>query len=160
MFVYMNSTNIAHNIIRLMRRKFNLLGSSSVNFGPKTQPAMNVAALPNLRCRLKSYPFKLFSLFYDACCNCSFFLPLSIISSSLVLLYDESTMASSRIMNLASIIMTSTTRLDKSLESHNLPSPSFDTSTFTKLPPSEELQAAQTAILEAISELQALVLDP
>ena len=73
---------------------------------------------------------------------------------------DERIMASSRIMDLASTIMANTARFDKCLESHNLPSPSFDASKFAKLPPSEELQGAQTAILEAISELQALVLEP
>ena len=69
-------------------------------------------------------------------------------------------MASSRIVDLASTIATSTTEFEKCLESLNVPSPSFDTSTFAKLPPSEELKGAQTSILEAISELQALVLGP
>ena len=69
-------------------------------------------------------------------------------------------MASSRIVDLASTIMASTTEFDKCLEAHRLPSPSFDTSTPAMLPPSGELQGAQTAILEAVSELQALVLGP
>ena len=56
--------------------------------------------------------------------------------------------------------MASTTKFDKCLESHNIPSPSFDTSALAMLPPSDELQGAQTAIIEAVSELQALVLGP
>ena len=69
-------------------------------------------------------------------------------------------MASSRIMDLASTIMANTARFDVLLEAQNLPSPSFDTSASLSLPPSKELQGAQTAILEAVSELQALVLGP
>ena len=71
-----------------------------------------------------------------------------------------SSMGRTRIMELALNILVSTMKFGNSLESHNLPSPSFDTSTFAKLPPSEELQGAQIAILEAVSELQALVLGP
>ncbi|MCJ1436572.1 hypothetical protein MMC27_005952 [Xylographa pallens] len=69
-------------------------------------------------------------------------------------------MASSRIKDLASVVMARTTRFEELLALHKLPSPSFDPSTFATLPPSEELQQAQTAIVEAISELQALVLGP
>ena len=56
--------------------------------------------------------------------------------------------------------MTNTARFDVFLESHKLPSPSFDPSATTQLPPSKELQGAQTAIVDAINELQALVLGP
>ena len=69
-------------------------------------------------------------------------------------------MPSSRITDLASVVMASTMKFEELLALHKLPSPSFDPSTFAKLPPSEELQETQTAILEAISELQALVLGP
>ena len=69
-------------------------------------------------------------------------------------------MAASRISHLASMITDSTTKFEKCLESHNLPSPSFDPSTSSSLPPSVELQGAQTALLEAVAELQALVVGP
>ena len=69
-------------------------------------------------------------------------------------------MPPSRIMDLASIVMASTTKFEELLTLHKLPPPSFDPSTFAKLPPSEELQQTQTTILEAIAELQALVLGP
>ena len=75
-------------------------------------------------------------------------------------MYDQSTMQSSRIVDLASIVMANTAKFEVLLGLHKLPSPSFDPSTFAKLPPSEELQGTQTAILEAISELQALILGP
>ena len=63
-------------------------------------------------------------------------------------------------MDLASVVMASTTKFEELLTTHKLPSPSFDPSTFAKLPQSDELQETQTALLEAISELQALVLGP
>ena len=63
-------------------------------------------------------------------------------------------------MDLASVVMANTTKFEELLTIHKLPSPSFDPSTFVKLPPSDELQETQTALLEAISELQALVLGP
>ena len=69
-------------------------------------------------------------------------------------------MSSSRIIDLASTILASTTKFDKCLQADNFPSPSFDISAPAKMPPSEELQGAQTAILQAIFELQALVLGP
>ncbi|MCJ1291022.1 hypothetical protein MMC34_002564 [Xylographa carneopallida] len=73
---------------------------------------------------------------------------------------NQDTMPSSRIIDLASVVMASTAKFEELLALYSLPSPSFHPSTFAKLPPSEELQQTQTAILEAISELQALVLGP
>ena len=84
----------------------------------------------------------------------------AMVSDPKVLVNGNSTMASSRIVDLASTILASTTKFDKCLESQHLPSPSFDPSTLAMLPPSEELQKTQTVILEAVCELQALVLGP
>ena len=68
-------------------------------------------------------------------------------------------MEPSRIQDLATTIAANADKFDQCLKSHNL-SASFETSAFTMLPESEELQASQSAMLEAISELQALVLGP
>ena len=85
---------------------------------------------------------------------------LSEISGPKTLVNGNSSMASSRIVDLASTILASTKKFEECLVSHNLPAPSFDTSTLAMLPPSEELQGAQTVVLEAVSELQALMLGP
>ena len=69
-------------------------------------------------------------------------------------------MVSSRIMDLASNIVASTAGFDVFLESLNLHSPLFDVSAIAHLPSSKELQGARIAIIEATSELQALVLGP
>ena len=73
--------------------------------------------------------------------------------------HRESTMATSKIQELALKILTNTIKFDQSLEPHNL-SASFDVSTFQAIPESPQLQAAQTAIIDATTELQALVLGP
>ncbi|MCJ1282143.1 hypothetical protein MMC26_001466 [Xylographa opegraphella] len=72
----------------------------------------------------------------------------------------EGATPSSRIAELASVVMANTAKFDELLALHKLPSPSFEPSTIAELPLSEELQKTQTAIVEGISELQALVLGP
>ena len=69
-------------------------------------------------------------------------------------------MSSSRIAHLASIIADNTTKIDNYLSSHDLPSPSFETDAPVALLQPKEVAAPRDALLEAITELQALALGP
>ena len=73
----------------------------------------------------------------------------------------NNTASSSRISALASIIAENASKLDESLKSHGLVSPSFNPSSSDyKWPQSVDSQRARMAIFEATSELQALILEP
>ena len=66
----------------------------------------------------------------------------------------------SRIAHLASVIQINTAKYDAFLNSKGLPSPSFKIRTPFKLDVPEEIVQARDAVLEANSELQALLLGP
>ena len=66
----------------------------------------------------------------------------------------------SRISKLASIIATNTAIYDKYIFSQGLPSPSCDINTPFKLDLSDEVSLARDIVLEASTELQALVHGP
>ena len=66
----------------------------------------------------------------------------------------------SRIAELASRIQTYTADIDSYLASQRLPSPSWDLETAPTVLLSDAAQASQTALLEAMEELRALVLGP
>ncbi len=66
----------------------------------------------------------------------------------------------SRIGELASIIAVNTAIYDKYICSQGFPSPSFDINTPLKLDLSDEASLARDAVLEASTELQALLHGP
>lgn len=66
----------------------------------------------------------------------------------------------SRIATLAFIVATNTAKYDDYLSSHSLPSPSFDKETPFRLELPDEITRARDAVLEASTELQALILGP
>ncbi|KAI9839036.1 MAG: hypothetical protein M1837_002290 [Sclerophora amabilis] len=68
--------------------------------------------------------------------------------------------SSSRINHLASIVVANTATFDEYVSSCGLPSPSFDHTTPLQLDLPDEIKRARDAILEASTELQALVLGP
>ena len=65
-----------------------------------------------------------------------------------------------KIAQLAAIIAANTTKFDGWLTSHGLPSPSFDIETPLKLELPQEISQARQAVVEASTELQALMLGP
>ena len=67
-------------------------------------------------------------------------------------------MASSRILDLASIVHEHTRQIDEYLSSNGLQSPSFDVSSPRNLPSAVEV--SQSRVLEAMDELNALLLGP
>lgn len=69
-------------------------------------------------------------------------------------------MSTSRISELASIISTNTQRLDQYLASNNLPFPSLDVNAPLTLTLPEAIAASQAAILDATTELRAILLGP
>ena len=66
----------------------------------------------------------------------------------------------SRISELASIIAANTAIYDKYISSQGLPSPSFDINTPFRLNLSDEASLARDTVLEASTELQALLHGP
>ena len=69
-------------------------------------------------------------------------------------------MASSRIAELSSLIATHTAKIDASLASRNLPSPSFGPKQPPGLFADEEVTHSRQAVLEATDELHALMQGP
>ncbi|PVH96576.1 S-adenosyl-L-methionine-dependent methyltransferase [Periconia macrospinosa] len=69
-------------------------------------------------------------------------------------------MAPSRIVELASSIEQNTRKVDDYFAANALPSPSFDPSTPPDLPLPPDIAQAKEAVLEAMDELQALLLGP
>jgi hypothetical protein len=68
--------------------------------------------------------------------------------------------STSRISELASIIQRQTAVVDEYLKANGLPTPSFDASYQPALQFTEDISAARDAVLEAMDELQALMLGP
>ena len=66
----------------------------------------------------------------------------------------------SRITELASVILENTTKIDEYLSSNGLPMPSFEIDSPVSLLLPEALQAARDAILDANTELSELLLGP
>ena len=66
----------------------------------------------------------------------------------------------SKISKLASTIAANTAKYDKYISSQGLPSPSFDINTPLKLDLSDEASLARDTVLEASTELQALIHGP
>lgn len=66
----------------------------------------------------------------------------------------------SRIVHLASTIAANTKKYDEYLSSQGLPSPSFSTKTPLKLELPDDIAQANNAVVEAIPELQTLMLGP
>ena len=66
----------------------------------------------------------------------------------------------SRISELASMIAANTAIYDRYISSQGLPSPSFDINFPLRLPLSDEASLARDVVLEASTELQALVHGP
>jgi hypothetical protein len=69
-------------------------------------------------------------------------------------------MAPSRIVELSSSIAENTRKVDEYFCTNGLPSPSFEASTPPDLPLPPEVMQAKEAVLEAMDELQALLLGP
>jgi len=69
-------------------------------------------------------------------------------------------MAPCRIVELSSIIEQKTRKIDEYFAANNLLSPSFDASTPPDLPLPPDIAEAKEAALEAMDELQALLLGP
>lgn len=69
-------------------------------------------------------------------------------------------MGPSRIAELSSSIAENTRKVDEFFIASGLPSPSFDVSTPPDLPLPAEIAQAKEAALEAMDELQALLLGP
>ena len=67
---------------------------------------------------------------------------------------------SPRTAELASIITASTAKMDEYLATHQLPPLSFDPAAPLRLPDATEFATAQRATLEAVTELESLVLGP
>lgn len=66
----------------------------------------------------------------------------------------------SQIVQLAYTIAANTKKYDDYLSSHGLPSPSFEVKTPLKLELPDDIEKANNAVVEATSELQALMLGP
>jgi len=71
-------------------------------------------------------------------------------------------MASTRIIELASIISTNTRKIDTHLSQKGLPTPSFEANCHPQLlfGHGEDIETARQAVVDATDELQALMLGP
>ena len=76
--------------------------------------------------------------------------------------YSKDTMSSSRVVQLATLIATNTTKVDDYLRSQNHPEPSFDVNGPTQVVPgaTSEIEEARTTAVEASIELQELLQGP
>jgi hypothetical protein len=70
------------------------------------------------------------------------------------------TAPNNRIVELASIIQRNTIKVDEYITRSGLPSPSFNIQAPPQLDFPEQISAVRTAIIEAMDELQALLLGP
>jgi hypothetical protein len=70
------------------------------------------------------------------------------------------TVPNNRIVELASIIQRNAIKVDEYITRSGLPSPSFNIQTPAQLDFPEQISAVRTAIIEAMDELQALLLGP
>ena len=69
-------------------------------------------------------------------------------------------MTSSRIVELADSIQTNTSKVEKYLSSHGIPTPSFDIETPLEMDLPDDIEACRVAILEATDELHSLIVGP